>query len=337
MFRGFLQVLDNNAISNEALNNELKGCLFEFMVAQRLSEIFSLEKQFLHTSYAMRKTANNYLHYLENSSKILLAKLPELTKMTTKNLLPYIPETISSIEIIGKALATSNAPFKYKEADILIKYSKGYLPISLKLCTHSSFINTKSGGCNSFIKKYFKNYKDSSLIQKDFNNLCSQSFELMGHALYQEIGETFLGQFDENWNKANLPGKVNGDDNAIIRQHYSRVSTALCKIFNKFYKEDKKLFKISLLPLVGHSDLKTLQVICFHDGVKTYNFKGIHITNLDKILKNFCFDEIKYPQENQALFKLPLNNSIMQIRVKPMDKFTMPSLKINCSLKFLCL
>ena len=70
--------------------------------------------------------------------------------------------------------------------------------------------------------------------------------------------------------------------------------------------------------------------------------KGNEIFIVDSLSVNNLYSFKEEDVENKTLYKSILNNRIellnfnnihLQIRVKPMNKFTVPGLKVNCSIK----
>ena len=325
----------NNLTQREALLNECKGNLFEFLVAQGLSRYYKKEDLFLLSlPRDFRNRLKIYEETIRASDEQLLLGLPTLANAVVKELLNNLPfkDNLHSFQfqVIGKMVAT-NANETWNETDIVaIGDNEKKHFISLKLTKDHSFTNTKSAGAKSFIEKYFKVFPKAVLYQSLLSSEVDESFQSMGHKLYADLDMDFRGQFDSRWTLSELPGELSEEMRAVVHANYNRVSLKLHELLNELLKTDRVLFKKCLEALCGFGDPNILQVHCFHQQAQ---LKEIAIKSYGDL---FSPDEditMTPPKNNGSSFDVKFKRFQLQIRVKPMNKFTTASYKINCSIK----
>ena len=217
-------ILQYNTVSQkEAYLNEFKGNLFEFLVASILAKKRGIEGKFLKSfSGDLRSQFSHYELQLRREDSELVKKLGHLSMELAEELIKLLPSTIRNILIIGKSPGWEN----WKEADILVEYDGGKIPISIKLCKERSFVNTKSGGVSSFFTKYFSNFFNISIFQERLDECVQKGFLKMGHQLYDYYGLEFEGRFDESWNRevgVSLPGELPPKPKEYLYQYYFEV------------------------------------------------------------------------------------------------------------------
>jgi hypothetical protein len=326
----------NNQETGEALLNEEKGNLFEFLVAQKLARLNGIEGAFFADLNSDLK--NNLIHYEESIRKrheSLLLQLMVLADNTALELHSYLAQKkihFVNIFLIGKISANFEQA-EWHESDLILKQANGDLiPISLKLSKENSFMNTKSAGAKSFIEKYFISFNRSQEFQLELNKEIDQAFLQMAHRLYDLASLPFQGKIDERWKEkwSELPGELPEEFREIIFINYNRVATLIHNKLVCFFQEDKLKFMKALEPLCGMGDLKLIQVSCYH---QQHTLKSIKI----KSHENYFYDgmdvAIENSKSNMSSFDIQLGKIVLQIRVKPMNKFTTPAYKINCSIK----
>lgn len=316
----------------EALINELKGNLFEYLVGQNLA----LKKGILPQFYKnfggqIKNQLVEYENWLRKNDPILFKNLPQLATSLAEKLAPQIPDKLDNLLVVGMA----SKQHRFYEADLLAIKNDQVSPISIKLCKAKAFVNTKSGGVKSIILKYFNQFEKAPTWQQELNEVLNLSFQTMGHELYSQIGQEFNGGFDERWELSHLPGGVPDRMKTFIRKFYSQVIQKIYEIFLQMNKESPSLLKKCLYPIMGFGNSAIIQATCFHgaqNGEK-YNLKGIKILTgeeLEEELEVFMIEPIK---EDLSSFEIKLKTNVLQIRVKPMNIFTTPAVKINCSIK----
>ncbi|WP_127717647.1 hypothetical protein [Halobacteriovorax sp. HLS] len=332
------QPIDTTA-QKEALINEFKGNLFEYLVAQFLARHYRIEADFVRSFGGdIRKQLTDYDHWLRVNEPDLIKQLPKLAKEVSLELIDKVlPASATKVLVIGKTLAVPHSK-DWAEADLLVLNIDKVYPISLKLCKGNAFVNTKSAGVKSFINQYFCGFSNASLLQNNINRGVDSRFELMAQELHSHVGLDFYGRFDHRWadsGHSELPGQLPKDLNAIVVQSYYDCIKDIYETLKDLYKEDKVLFGKSLLPLMGIGDVDIIQITCFHKEVKgiRYNFSGIHLLYGQELMNDLEMIEILPLKESISSFEIQLNHLKLQIRVKPMNKFTSAAFKINCSIK----
>lgn len=322
----------------EAYINEYKGNLFEYLVGLNISKICEIESKF----YALidstiRKRLIDYESILRKNDLPLLKKLNEFSTKTAHIIMQEIDINVSKVVLVGK-LHNEKITNEFKEADLLLETKEKIIPISLKLSKKGAYVNTKSAGVKSFIKKYFHEFKNANTYQDDLNTEVDRNFYKMGESLYQMIGIDFPGQFDNSWKAEGLadrPGQLSVEMKKIVTSNYQKTNEVIYKLFQEMSTEREKM-SICLAPLVGISNKDILQVICFNERDQEGNYK------LDEIIINKSNEKILELKEFELMplnkkissFELSFHGFQLQIRVKPMNKFTTPSYKINCSVHY---
>lgn len=322
----------NNDTQKEALINEIKGNLFEFLVAHNCAKSLNVEASFLKgIDLQMKSMLQNYEKWLRINDKELVLNLAKLAKSCADELVLYLREFKEPINIIllGK-IAGHEIDFNFHEADFIIQYQNQNIPISLKLSKKNAYVNTKSAGIKSFISTYFKNFEFAQEKQKVLNDIVDNCFEQMGRALYAARGLEFVGRFDELWDGPDLPGELAEADHIELTSMYQQLSQNLYSILQEFYAQSDSLFVDALMPLMGVGDDSLIQVTCYYKNKDSYEFDRCEIKAPSL---NGAEVEFLPFKTNTSSFEIMVDKLILQIRIKPMNKFTTPSYKVNCSVR----
>jgi hypothetical protein len=156
---------------------------------------------------------------------------------------------------------------------------------------------------------------------------------MMGHRLYELIDCDFKGQFDNRWTQlyTELPGELNREMKEVVHANYFRVARKLREFLGNLYEIDSLKFYNCLHSLCGFGNSDILQVSCFHQGDK---LKQISIkSQTDLILEDPSEISLSELKIGSSSFDITFTKFTLQIRVKPMNKFTTAAYKINCSIK----
>lgn len=332
----------NNDIQKEALINEIKGNLFEYLLAHTCARRFGVEKSFLSSLDAeMKSMLNRYEKWLRENDRQLTKNLTSLAQSCSESLITYFNENnisiMSHVFVFGK-ISKSKLGDELKEADIVFQDEKKIYPVSVKLSKKNSYVNTKSAGIKSFISTYFDLFEDSKSFQEVFNNIVDKTFFEFAESLYENRKIDFQGRFDENWTGPDLPGELIGVEHEALLKMYQVFSRNLYQILMELSCKDPKSFYACLQRLCGHSLDSLIHVTCFHkeDRLKNSTYDSCHIYcsefGREDNHQLFEFQEFK---EEISSFEIKLDDLILQIRIKPMNKFTNTSYKVNCSVKYL--
>jgi hypothetical protein len=318
--------------NKEALFNEVKGSLFEFLMGRKLSQLSGQELKFI------EGLDKNYLNVLSQQDRMvrqfypeMLTFLNQMTEDSTQALISYLQEAPHTPQLRGKFINSSLAG-EIHEADLILESSKGILPLSLKLNKKNSFVNTKSGGIKSFFLSYF-NFIPAQ-YQHDFNFMVDQEFSRMSYELHALNDLIYPGNYSL-WiknNRSELPGELAPEERQVLKGFYSRLAKEMHRILSFGFTQDPEAFRNALPAIMGFSDPEILQLVCFHD-FKTQGKSSISIHNFNDV-KKFLSSVVIEPFNQTSSVEISLGPWSLQIRIKPMNKFTTTAIKINCSVKF---
>ena len=332
----------NNQLQIESLLNECKGNLFEFLVAQSLSRRFKKEDVFLlNLPRDFRGRLQFYEETIRQFDSELLKNLPLLAETAAQNIENHPIFKVKSqfsFTVIGKMVATNDNEL-WNETDIVAIEelpngdSKKHF-ISLKLTKDHSYTNTKSAGIKSFIDKYFSLFgAHATNFQKELNSVVDESFHMMGFKLYSMIEEEFKGSFDARWSstQTELPGELPEEMREVVHANYYRVGVKVREYLGELYKLNPEKFYLCLHALCGFGNKDIIQVHCFHQNAQ---LKEILIkTHSDLFSGDASEITLKELSPGVGSFDISFKKFVLQIRVKPMNKFTTAAYKINCSIK----
>ena len=339
-----MKIIDyTNQIQKEAILNECKGNLFEFLVAQGLSAKSSLEDQFLlNLPTDFKARLSGYEELMRTHEPKLLVELPKLARETVATI--WENKTVKNLtfdqwSVIGKMVALNDNEY-WNETDIVgsFKDKNGEnknLAFSLKLTKDHSFTNTKSAGVKSFLVKYFSFYQKELIekMQKELNSEVDESFLQMGHRLYSLIDLEWKGSFSSEWSETQteLPGELPEEMRSIVHENYHRVALKIYDLLRTLKEKDNKYFFNSLAALCGFGHPDIIQVNCFHQD---YQIKSIKLHTFEDFFSSANQECVIHDLKVGAIsVEISLGNVSLQIRVKPMNKFTTAAYKINCSIK----
>lgn len=323
--------MSQDQTKKEALFNEVKGSLFEYLVAKTLARRSGDELSFQQGLDA------NYLNVLSQQDRMIRQFYPEMMIFLSKasataaeKIIERLGEIPAKPRVTGK-FSHSKDSQDIHEADLIVETNAGPLPISLKLNKKNSFVNSKSGGIKSFFSVYFPFIE--AHIQQNFNQLVDMEFNRMALELHALHDMEFQGNFDE-WVKkgfSELPGELSLAERDILKLYYARIAREMHLILQAGQKQNPPAFAQSLLPLMGFSSANILQVICFHE------FKTRHEVTVDIHSSQEVSSVLQQATLNAfgdiSSVEISVGKWDLQIRVKPMNKFTTTAIKINCSIK----
>lgn len=313
---------------NESLINEYKGNLFEYLVSQKIAQSFKIEKEFLSgLDQNLKKNLTLYQDKLRSLDENLFKQLPKLAHLTANDLCTYIKFKPEKIELIGKLGAHPQAD--YSEADLIIKGEDQVVPISLKLSKKGTATHTKSAGLKSFFIKYF----DEPDRQEDFNKFLAISFNKMAINLHELEDLTFDNDFS-SWKEhgfSEYPGELTSEQKNVLAKCYFELIEKVYQELSEVYLEDEAKLIRGVKSLMGFDigDLVQVKCLYIHD-VNRYQYDSTEIYKPRQ--KQSVEISLSEPKEGQASFEILLDNIRVQLRVKPMNKFTVPGYKLNCAL-----
>lgn len=322
----------NKHTQKEALFNEVKGSLFEYLVAKEISKSIGDELGF------QNLIDPNYLNVLGQQDRMVRQFYPEMAsflfdaaKKTGNQLMAFFKDKPISSKVVGK-FSNSSLKDELHEADIIIEFKSHFVPLSLKLNKKNSYVNTKSGGIKSFFETYFPFIHQDE--QRGFNIFVDTEFNRMAFELHALHDMEYSGSFNQWVSRgySELPGELDQSSRNILKSYYSRIAQRMHDILASAFLSSFEGIKKALPPLMGFSSKDILQVIYFHDFPSS-NGQQIETHSYENIL-NELSDFRLLPFNDTSSVEFQMGNCSLQIRVKPMNKFTTTAIKINCSVKF---
>lgn len=319
----------------DALLSEYKGNIFEYLVCIELAKPFKREIHFLKSLPSdMISILEQQESFLRNHYPHLLTQLPVLARECAAQFIEVKSiKTIQKIILVGKKLASTQET-SFNEADILIYTSEEQaLQVSVKLSKINSFVNTKSAGIRTIFDKYFKELKVEDL-QDGFNKFIDIEYESLAIDMHNDADLHYTHLF-ENWERCGLevlPGQLKGSAHNLLINYYKKINTALYKQFTQLHKASPVLFKESLYKLMGFSGEEIIQLTAFYQQKNDVFVKTrIEVIELKEIVHSKS-QSVEFKM-NPTNFEIKLAGHILQVRAKPMNKFTSKAFKINCSIK----
>ena len=340
---------DTNA-QNEALINELKGTLFEYLVAESLSRLAGSEC-ICKTAPDLRNRLLHYESWLRDHDLELIKFLPSAALPIAESIKARIPEQLLGVEVIGK-IAGGSGQKELHESDLVLHVvrsdgAKEDFFIGLKFCKTNSYVNTKSGGAQTFLSRYFSQFPKVSQLQDEFNFEMERAYLMMGQTLYEETGLAaqryeFVGNFGDEWSESgmsHLPGQLSPKLNHVVLEYYQRCILSLYEKITVLYKSSPQMFVQSLYPLMGFGARNLIQVIVFVDykcevDQKHYGLNSFKIHTEQNVHEELREMSLGTSPLEISSFEILMRSWRLQIRMKPMNKFTVPGLKVNCSVKY---
>ena len=325
-----------NVKVREAHVNEFKGVLLEYASARNLETLMGLK---FDPGQDFYDKVFEYQNYLLACDQATFFKIQSASKIVSSKISEYLEDKseYSSIQIAGK-----NHIESWGEADLkIISNLNEPKFFSLKMIKDKSFINTKSAGIFSVFKKYFASYGDISFIQEEITYLANLYFNEMSSKLLKNYGEEFNDSFSNCWARLGLsdrPGELKDEDREVLLTYYYKLMNAVKGFFSEIYRKDPQVFMEGMKQLCGFSSNLVKVVYAYKD--KSFNEKDICFIETwsdesEKSPKNL--NDLKFLLESsnsKSSFKLKLGNKIIEFRIKPMNKFTTPGVKLNVSIKY---
>jgi hypothetical protein len=332
----------SNESQKESLLNEMRGNLFEYLFAKYLANHFKILGKFERgLNPELSKQFQTYQSYILQYFPELPAQLAQLAKEAANEFLnktcsienELLPKEISLVEVVGKVTGQSG---KSQEADILLfaGENEAELGISLKMMHVRGYVNTKSGGAQSFVEKYFQGIDKSADYQDRFFEAVQSNYDQIVQKTCQilEIPTSSIASGD--W-KDYLSSKLPGQQPPEVREHihlgYNKMIKSLYEIFLELNEQDPEGLRASLLKLFGMTGDKNVSVMCYYS--QDYGLDGMDILTKQSLSEELKSMQIQAEPPTKSSFTVETTSYSLQVRIKPMNEFTVPSYKINCSVK----
>lgn len=323
-----------SSIRTEALLNEYKGNLYEFLVASSMAKKFKIELDFLNSlTPDFQKMLSQQEQFIREYYPYLLKDLPLLSTGLTEQIVDeLVIKKISKVQIVGKAAMAANDE-RFQEGDVLLYGDNNkIIPVSIKICKANSFVNTKSAGLKSFFSKYFNENGAQVILNSKVDKILDQQL----YDLYELAGLDIDTSFD-NWINADLP-TLPGALEKSYRQIYLKSLYQINKIIYETFKqilEKKSASTLSAISsLIGFGSIDIIQATTFYrnTGDKYEVYEQV-VESSGKDMYNFENIKLSKFKDYKTSFDIILPDRTLQIRIKAMNKFTSKSYKINCSVK----
>lgn len=324
-------MMKNKPKNIQALLNEHKGFVFEFLVAQKLANYFSIKSfDFIKSIDSdLLQRLENYQRSIFNVDKKLYKQLPLLASETAK----FITQNIKEFKVSSVLIGSRSKDFDSDDI-ILLNIEKDKKFISLKLCKDHAFVNTRSAGIKSFFSSYFIN---STQFQYDLNTQITALHERLRMKLFEISGLDVTSMDFSSWTEegfSSLPGELDEIFHIELKNYYHESIRSIYKIILKLYEMDLNSTQKTFLQLSGIKSDETSSreiVFCLHKGTMSYDLSRVIGMSKDKF--NLTPTKILEPTGENAYFLIEYPKMSLQIRVKPMRDFTTPAMKVNCSIK----
>lgn len=322
-------------IRQEALFSEYKGNLYEFILALQIARHFGKEISFYEKiNPQLKQMLEHQEAFMRDFYPNLLVSLPRIAESLKDKIIKDLNiKTLNNVEIIGKVAMASHAK-ELAETDILLVDENKNYNLSIKLGKSNSFLNTKSAGIKSFVRKYFEKLQCSLDLQTELDKVFDQSFDEFVYNIHEiaqlEYDDSFKTWIDNGFSV--LPGELKDEYRQVYLKFTHKVTNTLYSCLKKLKEENSVLFLKSLYPLLGYSNDDIIQVSTYYKNENNnYSLDHHRIEHIN--------DDIYYKamskKENVNYINIDLNTCILQIRLKAMNKFSNRGFKVNCSVKYL--
>ena len=322
-------------IRKEALLNEYKGNLYEFIFAHLIARHFDCELSFLNSlNNDLKQMLEQQERFIREFYPHLLNDLPELAHSLVDTVTIKLDiKKINNVEIIGKVALASHDK-TYAESDVLLVNDQQKYFLSLKLGKAQSFLNTKSAGIKSFFSTYFSFNQQAGDIQKSFNNVYDEKYQEFAIKMHQ-LAEIEYSSGFQSWIENGLdelPGSLTNEFKQCYREFTHFIAKELFNHIRTLYNFDAIHFTTSLYPLMGFSDTNVIQASTYYKNDNDnyiLDKNRVDTFNNKLVLKNIVI------KDNVNYCDIVFEDRILQIRLKAMNKSTHSSFKVNCSVKYL--
>lgn len=336
--------LSNNLSTSqkEAYINEYKGLVFEYLVGMECLEGKNVAQFYSEIPASYLQRLSYAAEQIRRHDQNLYSFLKLAALQTAKVIIEHISgQSFDTVSLQGKLLSDHSNLLKVQsECDILLIDSKvkgEIYPLSLKFCKKDSFVNTKSAGIKTFVAKYFGPFEGSHAWQSQLNQVVADAFLQMSKDLHKAAKLPYdpLSPWTEyKKNYSQLPGEVPAHFQKIILQFYHTVLKSTHLYFKQMAENNFELFCALLLPLCGLMDPKLSQVICHYQKKGDLFFiDEVKWQDLDFFRNELSCLKIEELRPHLASFEITMKSKVFQLRLKPMNVYTVPGLKVNCSLK----
>lgn len=311
----------------QAFNNEHKGVLLEYSLAQEFAK---------HSSGGLKNVTDDFMEQLKSYQNKLISDdvktYSSLIKIAKRLCIFYLkknPNPLLYIELAEKEHISS-----WGEADIKLNFEDEEKYISLKLIRSSSFVHTKSSGVHSLLSRYF----DEPELQTAYSDRVRLNYSRFKTSFLNkydliEGSETFKGHLNL-LGLADRPGKMNAEDKNLLYNFYKDCIDDLHEVLSELYQNKTRKFFQGLKALCGFSiDLEKL-IFEYSDSKEMLDNHQILCEKWEEygIEKK---EDIQFQKSSSGNSSFIISSSVVdiQLRLKPMNSFVSGGFKINVSVR----
>ncbi len=317
----------------QALLNEVKGSLFEYLVAQELAGAAGALGDFL------TSIPDHYQQVLEQQERLLREAdaglallLPRWARQAAEAFRSSAVLPIEQVRLTGQ-LSTTAQGQELGSCDVLLKGGAGDTRLSLKLNKARAAVNTKSGGVKSFFGQYFT-HASAAREQERFSAAVEREHALVRRELFalEDLPEEApdWGPWRER-GLTELPGELRPEARELLHAYYARLARALDDSLATLAAEDAGRFTQALALLAGLAP-QQVQLICFHEYPARDDL-DVRVTSYRQGLAQLSQWQ-RLPATDSASVEFAIGAWRLAIRVKPMNTFTTTAIKMNCSVRY---
>jgi hypothetical protein len=310
----------------QAFHNEFKGVLLEYtlgcLIAEDQSKIILHEKDFLNT-------VKLYQNHLMGSDLNTYKSLPAIAKMMKDEVKKLYRDDLTTVELAGKKHISC-----WGEGDLKLNFNAAdSVLLSLKMIKNAAYVNTKSAGSYSFFSKYFLDEK----AQKTFSKEITFSFEVFKKSLLDQYDVGTEGSFSDALQTlaiSDRPGSLSGNQKDLLFDFYESCLNSMTEELKNIITYNSEQFILGLKKLCGFSE--SLSKLIF-----TYKNKDNLLVESSTYLERWEDYEIRSVKDIKILERKDSRSFItlssrkvdIQFRIKPMNSFSTPGVKVNVSVK----
>ena len=233
--------------------------------------------------------------------------------------------SIKNIQLTGKEIHSND----HKEADIVLNTKNGVDLLSIKLIKENAYINSKSAGIKSIFSKYFA----APTLQESLNQKVDLLYDQFKIKFFEYLdcspGELKFSELLLRNNLSDRPGQLPDDLRPLLYSFYQNCIQEVHAGFIKLFSEDEQKFIGNLYPLIGFGVNEIIVFTFYHDAGFSSPKLVVHDSSV------LGTERIKIGEvSGHTSFNIEFDQLTLQVRVKPMNSFLAPSMKVNCSVKF---
>lgn len=321
--------LKKNRRSHQALIQEYKGLLFEYLVGYYLTrDDHKLAHRFLvMMDRDFRRMFRIQEQFVCEHDEHLLEFIKDAAKKMSIFMKEFLSQDLRDIEYVTLAGKRQDSKTSH-EGDLIIKKTSepDERYFSLKFLYQNRLANTKSAGLKSFLAKYFYQFEDIKIIQEEFNLSFQELFQDFVFQHHQS--EKYIQQ--DNYRLIDM----NEKDKEKYDHFLMNITDLIYHICSRLKIADPRLFLDSLWPLCGFSNNQVSQFTCVYK--KPYEVVELKFDSKkkleNKIIQNMKENFIQLQKDQNKIF-IQTSAFVLELRPKAMNHPLRGGMKLNCSFR----